>query len=100
MRDDHAAVALAFDEVIAIPPIPVDAPRAARQALELKRRIDEAGGVAAARAAAVRVILDASEGDPPSELRRLRLLYQRAYTVPELERLVDATFTALGLADE
>jgi hypothetical protein len=66
-RNDRGAHGLEFDEVIAIPPIPVDAPRAARQALELKRKIDEAGGVAAARAAAVRVILDASEGDPPSD---------------------------------
>jgi hypothetical protein len=92
-------MALSFGEVIDIPPVPVDARRAARQALALSRSIASTGSLAAAKAAAVQVILDASPNDPPSELRRLRLLYQDAYTVPELERLVDRTFTELDLTD-
>jgi hypothetical protein len=77
-------MALTFAEDLDIPPVPTDDRRAARQALALSRSVARAGSLAAAKAAAVQVILDASPADPPSELRRLRLLSQKAYTVPEL----------------
>ena len=55
------------------------------------------GGVEPATQAAVDAILHASLDDPPSEARRLRLLYQRVYTRQELEGLVTHTFAARGL---
>lgn len=77
--------------------MPTSPERAARQALLLRETIARAGGVEAARGAAVEAILAARPDDPPSELKRLRLLYQRAYSRQELEILVTHTFAALGL---
>jgi hypothetical protein len=92
-------MAIAFDTVLDVPPIPVDATAAARQAVVVAQRIADAGGVASATAAAVQVILDAVPVEPPTELNRLRLLYRQAYTREELEGLVMNTFVDLGLAE-
>jgi hypothetical protein len=81
-----------------VPPIPVDATAAARQAVVIERLIADAGGIPAATTAAVDVIVTASPTDPPTELNRLRLLYRYAYTRQELERLVVNNFVDLGLA--
>jgi hypothetical protein len=83
-----------------IPPIPVDAQIAARQALHMRQLIDDAGGISQGVDKAVDAILDATVDDEPSELTRLRLLYQHAYTRAELERLTLNTFVELGLAEE
>jgi hypothetical protein len=83
-----------------IPPMPVDPRIAARQAVHIQKLIDEAGGVSQGVDGAVDAILGATPDDEPSELTRLRLLYQRAYTRAELERLVVNTFVELGLAEE
>lgn len=83
-----------------IPPMPVDPRIAARQAVHIAGLIENAGGVDDGVAAAVDAILDASLDDEPSELTRLRLLYQHAYTRAELERLTMNTFVELGLAEE
>lgn len=92
-------MALDFDEVLDLAPIPMGSRHAARAAVALRGKIDDAGGIEPARAAAVQAILAATAADPPSELRRLRLLYQHAYTVAELEGLVQHTFRELGLAE-
>lgn len=83
--------------VARIPPMAVDSQLAARQARHIATLIEQAGGVPQATAAAVNVIYAASPDDEPSEIGRLRLLYQRAYTRAELETLVTDTFTDLGL---
>lgn len=89
--------AVEFENTIDLMPFPVHPRRAARQALRLREHIERAGGVEAAIEAAVAVILAASPDDPPSELERLRLLYQHAYSHEELRGLVSNTFAALGL---
>jgi hypothetical protein len=83
-----------------IPPIPVDPRIAARQALHMRKLIDDAGGVTQAVDESVDAIFAASLDDEPTELTRLRLLYQHAYTRAELERLTLNTFVELGLAQE
>ncbi|TAH35250.1 MAG: hypothetical protein EYC70_13520 [Planctomycetota bacterium] len=82
---------------IDLQPIPVDARRAARQAVLLRQKIEDAGGIEPAVQAAVDAILAARSVDPASELKRLRLLYQVFYTREELEALVRNTFDSLGL---
>jgi len=89
------ALQLTFADV---PPIPVDPTLAARQAVHIQGLIDAAGGVPQATTRAVDAIYAASPDGEPSELLRLRLLYRRAYTREELERLVSNTFADLGLA--
>jgi hypothetical protein len=86
-----------FSDSIDLLPIPVSPGRAARQALLLHRTILDAGGIEPATHAAVEAILAATPADPPSEVKRLRLLYQRAYSHDELEGLATNTFAALGL---
>ena len=83
-----------------IPPIPVDSRIAARQAVHMRKLIDDAGGVTQGVDEAVDAIFAATPDDEPSELTRLRLLYQHAYTRAELERLTMNTFVELGLAEE
>ncbi|MGH9381532.1 MAG: hypothetical protein ACRD2Z_13080 [Thermoanaerobaculia bacterium] len=82
-----------------IPPIPVDAARAAAQALEIRRRVDDAGGLERGKQAAIDAILGVDPAAPASELKRLRMLYRHAYTVDELARLVDNTFANLGIKE-
>ncbi|MCX4240482.1 hypothetical protein [Paraliomyxa miuraensis] len=84
-------------DTIELLPIPVSPRRAASQALTFRAWIATFGGVEAATQAAVNAILGASLDDPPSEVRRLWLLYQRVYTRQELEGLVTGTFAARGL---
>jgi hypothetical protein len=91
-------VAIAFTEEFDLPPIPVDARRAAVQGRVIARKIEDAGGVDAAVEAAVAVILRGAPEGPPSELGRLRVLYAKAYTQVELRSLVHNTFRSLGLA--
>lgn len=86
-----------FSDSIDLLRIPVGSRRAARQALLLQRKIVEAGGIEPAKRAAVEAIFAAKPDDPPSEVKRLRLLYQYAYSREELEHLVTHTFAALGL---
>lgn len=86
-----------FSDSLDLLPIPVSCRRAARQALLLQRKIASAGGIEPAKRAAVEAILGATPSDPPSEVKRLRLLYQHVYTCDELETLVTHTFAALGL---
>jgi hypothetical protein len=83
-----------------IPPVPVDPRIAARQALHMRKLIDDAGGITQGVDKAVDAILAATPDDEPTELTRLRLLYQHAYTRAELERLTLNTFIELGLAQE
>ena len=83
-----------------IPPIPVDARIAARQAVHMQELIDDAGGLSEAVDEAVDAIFAVSADDEPSELTRLRLLYRHAYSRAELERLTMNTFVELGLAEE
>jgi hypothetical protein len=90
-------MAIDFREVLDLPPIPFDARRAALQAVEIARKIEGAGSVAAAKASAVQAIRDNAQNDPPSELGRLRSLYTYAYTDVELAGLVSNTFRSLGL---
>lgn len=85
---------------IDLQPIPVDARRAARQALLLQEKIAAAGGREPAVAAAVDAIYAARPNDPPGELKRLRLLYRSFYSRAELEGLVRNTFASLGLDEE
>jgi hypothetical protein len=82
-----------------IPPVPVDPRIAARQALHMQKLIDDAGGIPQAVDEAVDAIFAVDADDDPSELSRLRLLYQHAYTRAELERLTMTTFVELGLAE-
>lgn len=91
---------MAFPTAIDLQPIPVDARTAARQALLLQAKVDAAGGIDAAVTAAVDAIYATKPTDAPSELKRLRLLYQRAYDRAELEALVLNTFAALGIRSE
>ena len=91
------ALQLTFADV---PPIPVDPTLAARQAVHIGGLIAAAGGVPQAVTKAVDAIYAVAPDDEPSELVRLRLLYQRAYTRPELEKLVRNTFVDLGLLQE
>jgi hypothetical protein len=88
-----------FKDSLDIAPIPVSPMQAARQSVAIALKIDEAGGPAAGRDAAVAVIINATTADEPTEIRRLRLLYQRAYSEAELGRLVERTFEFLGLLD-
>lgn len=86
-----------FTDSIDLMPIPVSPRRAARQALMLQEKVAQAGGIEPAKQAVVAMMLAASPEDPPSEVKRLRLLYQHAYSPQELEMLVTHTFAALGL---
>lgn len=86
-----------FPDTIALAPIPVSPRRAAAQALLLQRKITAVGSIEAAIEAAVEAIYAATPDDPPSEVGRLRLLYQHAYSREELEGLVARTFESLGL---
>jgi hypothetical protein len=88
-----------FKDFLDIAPIPVSPMQAAHQSVAIAKKIEEAGGAAAGRAAAVAVILNAITADKLTEIRRLRLLYQRAYSEAELNRLVERTFESLGLVD-
>lgn len=91
-------MALAFQEVLRLRPVPGGAGRAARQALAVRHRLTALGGdYSLLRAEAIHAITNASPEDEPSELRRLRLLYQHAYTEAELGALVDAALRALGI---
>lgn len=87
----------AFRTAVDLPPIPVGELAAARAARLVQRRVDAAGSLAAGVDAAVDAIYAATPADPPQELRRLRLLYQHAYSRAELARLVTNTFDALGV---
>jgi DNA-binding transcriptional regulator YbjK len=90
---------MTFTNSIDIPPIPVGPEATARQAVLLSEKVATAGSRQHATTEAVTAIMNAGPGDPPSELKRLRLLYQHAYTEEELEQLVENTFQALGIAD-
>jgi hypothetical protein len=90
-------MAIPFREEFDLPPIPVDAHRAALQAVHLAGKIEDAGSVAAAKAEAVQAVHDNAQNDPPSELGRLRSFYTHAYTDAELTGLVSNTFRSLGL---
>jgi hypothetical protein len=88
-----------FSDFLNIAPIPVSSLQAARQSVVIGKKIEEAGGPAAGRDAAVAAIMNATTADEPTEIRRLRLLYQRAYSEAELGHLVDRTFDFLGFLD-
>lgn len=86
-----------FPETIDILPLPATPARAARQALLIQGKVDQAGSIPAAVRAAVDAIYAVTPEDESSEIKRLRLLYQRAYSRAELEGLVRATLTGLGV---
>lgn len=89
-------MALKFTRVIDLVPIPVEASNAARQAVAASQRATQLGGLAAVKAAMVDHIYAATPQDPPSEQKRLKLLYQAVYTREELARLVGNTLAQLG----
>lgn len=89
---------IGFTEQLDLPPIPVDAGRAAVQGRVLARKIAEAGDVDVAIDAAVAAMHAGAGDDNASELGRLRALYVGAYTDNELRSLVWNTFVSLGLA--
>lgn len=84
-----------FGEDLDVPLIPVSAAALPGQAQAWAERV-AADGADAVRDAAVQQILDTSPDGEPSETRRLHLLYRRAYTRVEIERLVATTMAALG----
>lgn len=86
-----------FTTHIDLQPLPVSTSSAARQALYMQAKVSRADSVDAAVSQAVNAIYAASPADAPSELKRLRLLYQKSYTREELEGLVRNTFKALGI---
>lgn len=94
-----------FTTHIDLQPLPVSTSSAARQALYMQAKVSRymqakvsrADSVDAAVSQAVNAIYAASPTDAPSELKRLRLLYQKSYTREELEGLVRNTFKALGI---
>lgn len=86
-----------FITPIDLKPLSVSPSLAARQALRIQAKVSNASSVEQAVSQAVDAIYAASPTDSPSELKRLRLLYQKSYTREELEGLVLNTFKALGI---
>jgi hypothetical protein len=91
---------LEFNKFINIPPIPIDASRAAAQAVMILKRANSVGSMARAKNEAADAIFKTMPDDIASEQKRLRLLYQKVYTKSELINLVDITFAKLGLIDQ
>lgn len=92
-------MALEFNDSFEIPPIPIDARKAAAQRAIIVERASILGDLDQVKTEAVNAILNAAVGDEPSEQKRFRLLYQKIYTHDELNRFVDITFARLGLGN-
>ena len=90
---------LHFRERIDPPAIPSDPRQAARAAVEIAAKVDAAGGVTAAIEAGVQAIYAVAPDDPPSELKRLRLIYKDFYTDDELRRLVRTALSEYGFRE-
>lgn len=89
-------VALEFDELLIIRPIPASAALQARQASLIQRRLTAAGSLDQVRAEALAAINITKQTDEPSEIKRLRLLYQQVYTQNELSAFVQNSLAELG----
>jgi len=90
---------LRFKERIDAPTIPSDPRQAARAAIEIAAKVHAAGSVAAAIDAAVQAIYAVVPDDPPSELKRLRLIYKDFYTDDELRGLVRTALSEYGFRE-
>lgn len=90
-------MALEFKIRLEVPTIPSDARRAARAAMTVAHKVAEAGGFEPAVDAAVEAIYAVRPSDEPSELKRLRLIYQNFYTREEIHDLVRRNLSELGI---
>ncbi|HHI93810.1 MAG TPA: hypothetical protein ENK04_09935 [Gammaproteobacteria bacterium] len=90
---------LVFKETLTLQPIPMSRQLAARQASLIQRRLAASGSLARIKAEALGAINKASPDDPPSEIKRLRLLYQSVYTQQELTMFVDSSLAELGFSE-
>ena len=93
-------MAIVFDEIFDVPPIPASRENTLRQVAFFQQQAQENGGIDAVKTGAIATIYNTSADDEPSELKRLRLLYKDVYTRAELEKLVDTTFANLGLGSD
>ncbi|MEX2498308.1 MAG: hypothetical protein WD397_05470 [Wenzhouxiangellaceae bacterium] len=83
---------------IELQPLPTSAAIAARQASSLGARAN-ALGLEGAKDEALDAMLAVSPTDPPSERKRLRLLYRQVYSSVELRDLIARSFSKLGLEE-
>ena len=90
-------MSISFKEEFSIPLIPSTPSQTAFQALFVKERVDHHNTIEEAKLAAVQAILNTTANDPPSELKRLRLLYQKVYTKSEMMSLVSNHFELLHI---
>jgi len=90
---------LEFKETLTLQPIPMSRQLAARQAALIQRRFAVVDGLARIKAEALKAINKTSPDDPPSEIKRLRLLYQSVYTQEELTMFVASGLAELGFRD-
>ena len=93
-------MAIEFDEIFNVPPIPATKENTVRQVAFFLQRAEESGGIDAVKAGAIDTIYNTRPDDEPSELKRLRLLYQDVYSRAELEKMIDITFADLGLVSD
>jgi len=91
------AISTFFNEVFQIPFIPSSVSLTAKQVRAVNSRVKNFSNLQEAKAAALQAILDTSSESPPSELKRLRILYQRVYTTQELTNFIDSYFQHLNI---
>lgn len=89
---------LTFSEDLNLAPMPASPRAVAAQAVSWTEAAATLGGLPAAMDAAVNRIYAVADTAPPTEVRRLWLLYQRAYTRAEVTGLVANTVAGLGIA--
>ncbi|MEM6448144.1 MAG: hypothetical protein AAGE59_27160 [Cyanobacteria bacterium P01_F01_bin.86] len=92
-------MAIEFDEILELAPIPKSRQRAVSQTLIIQRRLTTVGGITQVKAEALAAINNTALTDPPSEAKRLRILYKDIYTQHELTDFVSAGLSELGFHD-
>jgi hypothetical protein len=90
-------VAVEFEDTISVPALPLDVGEVGRLSARLRERGIAAGGHDQLIKELIDAIFAVSPADSPSELGRLRLHYQRAYSRGELEALAATTLSGLGV---
>ncbi len=90
---------LEFKETLTLQPIPMSRQLAVRQAALIQRRFSVVDGLAQIKAEALKAINKTSPDDSPSEIKRLRLLYQSVYTQEELTMFVASSLAELGFRE-